>query len=370
MAKRVWSKKTVLREALLGLAHKLGPGARLPTVATLCQSLSVSNATLDVILRELEGQGAIVREHGRGIFVSSTIRQKSIGVVFGGDIFSSRFSPFWNLLLQAVREQAGAHHFLPRAYLNIAEGHDGLGGHAQLFEDLEARRLDGLLLLAPHYQYDEAAQLRGYEVPLVVFGGRGDGWRVAHDQGAFVRLAARELAARGHRRLALLAEPGLQPQLQSEVKRAGGLEPQIVDWSYETWAPILPGAGSHENCARLLTQRMLAATASSPLPEVLVSTEDTATRGVITALQQAGLQPGRDLRIVSAANLGSAVLEPYDNALVCLEFDPAASVRAALGMLETLMNGGRPEKTPVLIAPQSTAERGKHAAVQVNRGRP
>jgi DNA-binding GntR family transcriptional regulator len=39
-------------------------------VAELCESLSASNSTLDPILREMEKQGSIVREHGRGIFVS------------------------------------------------------------------------------------------------------------------------------------------------------------------------------------------------------------------------------------------------------------------------------------------------------------
>ena len=354
MGKRVWSKKAVLRESLLGIARSLGPGQRMPTVAMLCKSLSVSNSTLDPILRELGTQGAIRREHGRGIFVSPTIHQKTVGVVFGGDIFGNTHSPFWSLLLQAMRKQAGGHALRPRGYLDISQGRDGLGGHAQLIEDIEDRRLDGLLLIEPRLDSDQAGQLRAYGVPLVVFGGRSPGWTVTHDVAALLALAARELAAGGCRRVALLGNGALahRPRLKREMREAGAADAQVADWSYETWAARIPWAGSVENCAYLLTQRLIAARTQTPWPDAVVSLDDTMTRGVITALQQAGLQPGRDLRIVTAANTGSPVLMPYAADLVAIEFDPAESVRAALAMLGTLMEGGTPESNPVLIAPK------------------
>ena len=348
--RRTWRKKDLLRESLLGLARSLGPGQRLPTVAVLCESLSVSNSTLDIALRDVELRGAIVRQHGKGIFVSPTIRLKTVGVVFGGDIFSPGFSPFWSLLLQAVKEQTGDGRLVARAYLDITQSSGGVGGHAQLVEDLEDRRLDGVLLLSPQIDHDEAGWLRKHGVPLVLLGDRAEeGWSVAFDWTPLTDRAAAEIARSGCRRVGLLASPAHRAALEEACGQAGADGVQIDDWSYETWSAIIPGVGTRENCAHRLTERMIAGRATNPLPDALVSLEDTMTRGVVTALLQNGLQPGRDLRIVTAENKGSPVLQPYAADLVRVVIDPAKVARAALGMLETLMDGGTPPENPARV---------------------
>lgn len=325
----------------------------MPTVRRLCTTFSVSTSTLDIALHELEVRGAIVREHGRGIFTSPTIHQKTIGVVFGGDIFLPQFSPFWGLLLQAVREQAGGCDIRPLAYLDISQGHAEIGGHTQLREDLAAQRLDGLLLLSPDHTYDEASQLRAFCVPLVVFGGKPPDWRVAHDIARCVRLAAQALARHGCRRIALLGHGVLDfHPLLADAPQEGDTDVQVADWSYETWTCRIPAAGSHENLAHRLTQRMIADMGSNPLPDGLVSLDDTMTRGCIAALLQAGLRPGRDLHIATIVNKSSTVLDLYADELIGIEFDPAQSMHAALEMLTTLMQGGTPPHNPVKIAPE------------------
>jgi len=341
----------VLRESVLGMARSLGPGARLPTVAMLCDSLSVSNATLDSILRELEKQGAVRREHGRGIFVSPTIRLKTVGVVFGRDVFSPGASPFWGLMLRAVRDQAGDDgRFVAQAYLDITHADGGLGGHAQLVEDLEDRRLDGLLLLAPKNEYDEVAELRAHGVPLVVFGGQAaEGWSVTIDWTPLLDRAAAEIARSGCRRVGLIAPPDQQALFTQALRQAGAGDVRLDDWSYETWGAVISHSGAREHSAHQLACRRLAERPATPLPEVLVSLDDTMTRGVITALLQAGMQPGRDVRIVTAENKGSPVLAPYAAEITRVALDPAKIVKAALDMLETLMDGGTPPETPVRV---------------------
>ena len=169
--RKAWTKQKPLGEALLALANDLGPNEKLPTVRKLCATFDVSTSTLDPVLRDLETRGVIVRQHGRGIFVAPTIAQKTIAVVFGGDIFSVSFSPFWSLLLQAVSRQAVARKHRPLAYLNIAQPGGGLGGHEQLVEDLASHRIHGMLLLAPDHRIDESAQFQAGGVPLVVLSG-------------------------------------------------------------------------------------------------------------------------------------------------------------------------------------------------------
>lgn len=340
------------RNALLKMVRTRGPGIKLPTFQEMCTDLAVTRTQLEQALSSLEAGGLILRRHGSGIYGTERVAQKTIGVVFGGDIFGKDFSPFWSLLLQAVREQAGDRQFRPRAYLDISDSAGGLDGHEQLVEDLEAHRLDGLLLLAPAFDHDEAAELRAHGVPQVVFGGNAPAdWSVTIDWSPFLKRVADELVPTGCQRVGVLAQLAQRAELEEVLRAAGRHDIQTDDWSYETWAPTIPGAGTRENCARRLTEQMLAGHATNPLPDTLVSLDDTATRGVITALAAAGLRPGRDIRIVTAENKGSPVLEPWPAELTRLEFDPQAWVKAALEMLATLMDGRTPAVNPVRVAP-------------------
>ena len=348
------SRTDVLYAALKEMAIKLGPDARLPTVDTLCSQLDVAKVTLDCALRRLESEQVLVRLPRRGIFVASTIAQKTIGVVFGSNIFGASFSPFWGLLLQEVRQQATErkHRFL--AYLDIAQTSGGLGGHEQLIEDLENRRINGILFLCPSFG-DESRQLGAYGVPLVVFGGAPPLWGVNHDKARLLSMAAGEMAKRRCQRVALLGMTQADDfqRLERDLREAGYLGQPVLDWSYSTWVSRIPESEdkTREAFGRALAEKMIAARATTPLPDGLVSLDDTMTRGVISALHQAGLQPGRDMYLATIANKGSPVLEPYASNLILMEYNPADSVRAALDMLEVLMNGGTPVQNPVMITP-------------------
>jgi DNA-binding LacI/PurR family transcriptional regulator len=337
-----------VREGLLQMAIARGPGIKLPTVRELCAQFDVPFRTLEHAIIQLEQRQMLTRRQGSGIYATEQVRQKTIGVVFGGDIFAPWFSPFWSLLMGAVRGQAGESKVQPRAYFDIDDG------HSQLVEDLEAHRLDGLLLLSPRHDRDEAAELRAYGLPLVMFGGKAPvDWTVTFDWDQYFELAAVELVALEARRIGLLAPPAQRPALEQALRQLGRIDIQIDDWSYETWAETIPYAGTRENLGHLLTQHMIANRAATPLPDALVSMDDTATRGTITALLAAGLQPGRDMRIITGENKGSPVLDPWAANLTRIVFDPQAWAKAALEMLETLMNGRTPKQNPVQIAPQA-----------------
>ena len=339
--------------ALLEMGRVRGPGIKLPTIEEMCAQFEVSRTTIERALEPLERRGLFRRRRGSGIYVSPTIHQKTIAVVFGGNIFSAFYSPFWLLQLQAVNRQAAERKHRTLAYLDIPQAGEGLGGHAQLIEDLENRRIHGIVLLAPAHGVDESRQFGAYGVPVVVFGGKPSDWTVTHDWLPLLSLSARELVAHGCRRVALLgdAKSADHQVLKRNLREAGYRGEPLEDWAYDTWASRIPGPFNRELFGCELARRMIADRANTPLPDGLVSLDDTMTRGVITALLQAGLQPGRDIQIVTSANKGSPVLEPYASDLIQIEYDPAASMSAMLDMLETLMNGSTPSQNPVLIAP-------------------
>ncbi len=352
------TKRRETLAAIRELAVLAGPGGKLPTVRDLSARLAVAKATVDDALDTLESNGMIHRKHGSGIYVLPAVRQKTVGVVFGGDIFSPGYSPFWSLLLQAIREQTAGRDIRPRAYLDIAGGREGLGDHHQLAEDLQAERLDALLLIAPQSGWNELEFTRSLAIPLVTLDSRDKGWVASFNERALLRQAARAVVEGGPaRRIALLGFNSIREPFETELRRAGYDGEPLLDWSYDRWAPFIPEIGSQESCARKLVAKTLSEEGRAVFPDVIVSTEDTMTRGAVTALQGAGLQIGRDVRIVTVENRGSPVLEPYAERLTRIVLDPAELIRAALGMLEILMDGGTPPENPALVRPVRARER-------------
>ncbi|MEU9800265.1 GntR family transcriptional regulator [Streptomyces sp. NPDC051000] len=63
-------KRERVREHLLGLIDTRRPGDAIPSERTLCAALEVSRPTLRAAVDELVATGALVREHGRGMFVA------------------------------------------------------------------------------------------------------------------------------------------------------------------------------------------------------------------------------------------------------------------------------------------------------------
>src|SRR5688500_12473756 len=103
-------RQTKLQETcgqLEDLAHSLGPDAKLPTVIQLRDRFGVSVATLNSALTELEAQRVIRRKHGVGIYVSPRIRQRTVCLICDPSFFRvAGASPFWNLLVDQVRQRA------------------------------------------------------------------------------------------------------------------------------------------------------------------------------------------------------------------------------------------------------------------------
>ncbi|MET9375385.1 GntR family transcriptional regulator [Streptomyces sp. NPDC002992] len=63
-------KRERVREHLLAVIDGRRPGDAIPSERTLCATLGVSRPTLRAAVDELVATGALVREHGRGMFVA------------------------------------------------------------------------------------------------------------------------------------------------------------------------------------------------------------------------------------------------------------------------------------------------------------
>lgn len=346
-----FNKTRALSEHLVDMARDLGPGAKMPTIRDLQRDLQVSVATLDSALAQLESQKVIERKHGVGIFVSPHLHQKSIGLICEPAFFRAA-SPFWQRLIEEVRERAAAKGDTFRFYLAIPSGREEVPVHDDLIEDVRARRIEGALFIG--HNKPAVFWLKEQGVPSVAFAGWSE-CSVMLDYGEMVKQAVAALMAQGSRRLALLVpwEEGVKPTEAPLYRQSvKALERECAKHGLRSYPPYVwhpsvvgPSAGvvaSHEEQGFQGTKALLGtskARREKSYPNGLISTDDLMTRGALRALAGLKLHVGRDVQVASHANRGSDVLRGFESEVTRIEFDPAAVVQAMFEALEALMAG-------------------------------
>lgn len=365
-------KRTQLLTALTAMVKKAGPERKLPTVRQLCRKFSVSSATLDRVLGEMESRNLIVRHHAKGIFGSPQLLRKNIAVVFGQNILTAA-SPFWRLVVQGIQQLAPKEDLHLRAYLDLSSATDGIASYADFVEDIEGGRLHGILL--PNYLGPEqTARFRAYGLPMVVLSfADSEPWSVSLDLARTVELGVSELVAKGCRRIGLITAPGMgthpQGNLFAQTLAERGL-PYEGRWRYET-APLPAGeerpvdpfeemgyqairswiGGAFFDARFRANGEERATQPLAELPDGILITDEFITRGALLALAKAGLRPGHDIHLAALTTRGASILTGQAGEFTLLEIDPMHFAKAMLEMLLTLMNGRVPATDRIAIAP-------------------
>jgi DNA-binding LacI/PurR family transcriptional regulator len=345
------SKLEAVCAQVRALAHQLGPGAKLPTVAQLCATTGVSLTTMSSALDELEAHEVIARKHGVGIFVAATLR-KTICLICDPSYFGQAGqSPFWDLLITNVqkrvakRAEAFEFHFSqPR----------GVGLNESLQHEIRSGRIQGILAVGLDRPVVEWIEEQG--VPVVVYAAWGQ-CMVGNNAEHGIQLGIRALALRGCSRIEMWEGLNDVPSRRTSPRtrvfqktlqhlKLAHAASQIryctqtdgIDWSNTT----LPEQGYH------LAQH----TFSQPReqwPDGIIINNDMLTVGVLRGLQNLSVRVGEDVQIATHANRGSPALVGYEYKLVLLEFDPGELTAAMFSILEELMAGHQPTNKIVRI---------------------
>jgi DNA-binding transcriptional regulator YhcF (GntR family) len=175
-------------DQLEAMAARLGPNQRLPRVQELRVDLGVSLKTLDGALRELERRGVIYRMHGVGVFVAP--QQKTIGLVYA--VRQTYGSPFWDMLVEQMRQRAEAGHERFRIYMTHSMPEGSVPLPTELVEDVTGGQLQGVVFVG-----DQNASgiewLQAQKVPVVTFATPHGHYRVGISNEAIVETGTREL---------------------------------------------------------------------------------------------------------------------------------------------------------------------------------
>ena len=355
---------------LSDLVHEYGPGAKLPTVLHMCDMTGVSVATLNSALSELEAQKLIVRKHGIGVYVSQTLHQKSVCLICDPSFFGvSGISPFWDLLVEQMRQraEAGAEEFsfhLSMPSHGVARSKVAL--HDGLIQEIETGCVQGIISVGLHEDVADWIDAQG--IPNVSFAGPAR-YYVMIDSEELVRLAVEQLAEKGCRKIAFWQSaaprretghprgPTPESEAFAEALQRYGLafDSKLLRLGADhlTGDTVISMESTQEQGYRIATE--VFSRGRKTLPDGIVINDDLMTRGALSALARIGVQAGRDVKIATHANRGSTVLMGHEHEVSLVEIDPAEIVQAIFGMLETLMNGETPSENCVSILPRVRA---------------
>lgn len=216
-------------------------------------------------------------------------------------------------------------------------------------DSLLSAGVDGIIVIAPHYEALTIIDDLPARVPTIVIGPRGrfEFSSVSVDQSRGAELAARHLLNLGHRRLAHIAGPldWLDAKLRLEswhrtLQHAGveDLPSVIGDWEPES---------GYQAMQRLIDDE--------DVTGVFVSSDQMAL-GALHALHRTGRKVPEEISVIGFGDTGgSGYFEP---ALTTIRADFDAIGRECLSAMSDLIAGGGPAQVvlePLLIERASTA---------------
>lgn len=337
-------KQEYVIQAVTRMARKLGPRMKLPTAQELSRQLGVTVTTLDRSLAKLEGRGVIRRKQGSGIYVADSLQKKTIGLVFGVNVFEPGISPIYSILLRHCEKRAASFEERFSTYLGspaLSGSQDALI-HYDLEEALKNQRLDGLLLFAKASGKQEEC-LRQSGIPMSVLTAHiiGPGV-VMHDNEQMIRDAAIALKAEGCQSIGFLGPipdhremfVRTMEKMEMPCEERWVICPDVNEKSYSTHQGLFERQSfGRKSATRLISQGRAA------LPDALISSDDMITRGACPVFESMGIRVGRDFKFATQSNKESMVLAEWSSELIQFEFDPQETIDAMFEALEKQMQG-------------------------------
>ncbi|GAA2086600.1 LacI family DNA-binding transcriptional regulator [Kitasatospora saccharophila] len=329
------------------------------TITDVAARAGVSTAAVSKVLRNAYGVSPAMQERVRAAMAELDYRPHAAARGMRGRTYTigvlldSLRNTFFADILDGVQQQ------LRGSDYTVLIGAAGFGAaeQARTVQSMVDRQMDGLILIAPGTSRAEVLAT-AETLPTVVIGHHDtaavhDSVVDADDQGA--ALVVDHLAALGHRRIALLAAPGLkgsQWKLTPEAVLAKGytaamkrhgLAPQALAAAYSE-------EGGYEAGKRLL--------GAADRPTAIMAGADVAALGVYRAAAELGLDIPGDLSLVGYNDTAIAALAPVQLTSV----DQAGTTMGATAarMLLERVEGRRTRAmqtamTPRLVVRSSTA---------------
>lgn len=279
-------KYQVLTEELRDLITqgKLLPGDKFPTFNEFAAKHRVTLTTIRRVYEQLEKEGLIERQQGRGTFVCEQKRAftGNIGII-GTSYIRQRQVQYYDFIIRGVEQYLLEHgqHLL------------FLGESANLHHEL-TEKVDGFLMCDVEFQTEEIKELASRFPAVAMFLQCDNASSVVVDDYEGARTATRYLMEQGHRRIACL----MQQQIFVARERYSGYRDALTEGGIgpeDSWARLtVPGAVSstapgYLQWGRVHMQRWLDEGWLDLGCTALLVQNDIAAIGVMKVLNEAGI---------------------------------------------------------------------------------
>ncbi len=326
-----------LAEALrTEISERYQPGDKLEPQNSLAKRLNVSLMTVREAIGILVEEGLVERRHGSGTYVGDRTVGQVVAVLMELDMAHPRTSYYFTHAAQMLRLMIAEEGLQVRLYSgHLKPGEKGTGQTTctEFLKDLHEDRIRAVVAPAglPGAQLFE--ELKRRDISVVA----NEGWapnRVLADRKELVAEGVDFLVRSGRTRLALMSWG--QPDVKSFYE---SLKQHAIDvrdeWVRSEMEPTMVGAGWEEFREIWL--------AHDQKPDGILVTDDMLFADAKTAILQLGIEVPADLVVVSHANRGAGMHDPFPVAR--LELDPDAYAAAMFNKLKRTLAGHQDDET-------------------------
>lgn len=350
-------------DQLRAMAYEKGPGAQLPTVRALCKDFGTTRVTLGEALDQLESEQLLVRKDRQGIFVAPDIHYKHILVLFDASMFSGKsFSLFWSNLWVRLEQESHRRTLVHPERYSFHIIHRATPTQPILPFDimrlLDSNRCGGVLGIGLDLHLEQWLRARG--IPCVTFAAPGK-WLVVLDGMEMARLAVHSLYEQGCRSIGIWLRNDSRT-LDETAEYRGYIQtlealhlprtPELVrqPMRLPSRPDDMSSLAAQEGGYQLAKESF--GPYGGPRPDGIFIGDEMMTDGMLVAFDELGIVVGRDVQIVTHANVGSPILFGRTRYMTVYEYDSEAVVHAMFTMFDMVRANLRPNDDAILIPPQ------------------
>lgn len=335
--------------------NQMKHGDKLPSVRDLAKSIRISPSTLDKAMRQLQQEGLIDRQPGRGIFINDRLSTGELAVVLKTPLLSSDSWP-WYPMVYALLVDALHKHTDIHCQVKMHSGSGNLSLHSKnfagtldLLDSAVLCRLRGVFTFHPLFEM--GSELEKADVPIVRIGENlydtGKYSVCPETSQPFYSKAVNYLCSTGARSVGLLWSIPLhheQPkENRGDVLLVSESLPRGLQCRSE-WMPYIHGnideQKGYELFMRFWQQQQ-------GRPDAVIVADDVLCKGAMRAVLHLGLDLPRDIQLITASNRGIEL--PYHKSVTRLEHDTHEQVRLAVEMMAELLSGNTPANSHITI---------------------
>ncbi len=332
----------VLRKELV--AGKWAPGAKMPTWTEMCTRFDVGRPTLTRALNILKAEGFIIAQSTRGTYVAEQLPNLHRYALLFSFRRPSANEPGWNLFHAALNQQAKAGNLANGDYVDPIFGAQRCPGNLPTLTILKQSKIRSLAGILLDFDPSLAELQREAKVPVVSLGWDEEAplpYTVSHDWRLFEKMAAENLAKEGAKRVAVLSSHPAIAENFAKSAAAQKLECP-AEWQQTVASAKWPEAVRH------LVHLMFSGRAGR-IPDGFVVADDNLLETALAGIADAGVQPGRDVRVIAHGNLPAVKGEIAGVRRLC--FSAKALLEAAIRLAKEVREKGIPPRHD-LIAPE------------------